>query len=69
MIRLLPEKGYKKVAVMVPSFVADCLETNIEVGKEYKELFEKSGGEEWIFIESLNESELWLDSLKEMILE
>ena len=69
MIRSLPDLGYKKVAVMVPSFVADCLETNIEVGKEYKELFENCGGKEWIFIESLNTTELWIDSLKEMVLE
>ena len=69
LIRSLPDQGYKKVAVMVPSFVADCLETNIEVGIEYKELFEKSGGEEWIFIESLNESEMWIEALKEMVLE
>ncbi len=62
-IRTLPNLGKKKVAVMVPSFIADCLETIIEVGEEFKEIFMEAGGKEWIFIESLNESETWLECL------
>jgi len=66
-IRSLPAKGYKKVAVMVPSFVADCLETNIEVAEEFREVFLKAGGEEWIFIESLNDSDTWLECLYSLV--
>jgi len=66
-IRLLPSRGIKKVAVMMPSFVADCLETTVEVGMEFKEIFEKAGGEKWIFIESLNDSELWIKVIKELL--
>ncbi len=66
-IRSLPSKGIKKVAVMMPSFVADCLETIVEVGSEFKEIFEKAGGEEWIFIESLNDSESWIETLEKLI--
>jgi ferrochelatase len=66
-IRTLPSRGYKKVAVMVPSFVADCLETNIEVGEEFREVFKKAGGKEWIFIESLNDSDTWLECLYSLV--
>jgi ferrochelatase len=66
-IRSLPARGYKKVAVMVPSFVADCLETNIEVGEEFREVFLKAGGEDWIFIESLNDSDTWLECLYSLV--
>jgi len=66
-IRSLPGRGYKKVAVMVPSFVADCLETNIEVGEEFREVFQDAGGEEWIFIESLNDSDTWLECLYSLV--
>lgn len=66
-IRSLPGRGYKKVAVMVPSFVADCLETNIEVGEEFREVFQDAGGEEWIFIESLNDSDTWLECLHSLV--
>jgi ferrochelatase len=68
-IKSLPSKGYKKVAVMMPSFVADCLETTVEVGSEFKEIFEEAGGEEWIFIESLNDSESWITTLNKLILQ
>jgi ferrochelatase len=54
---------------MVPSFVADCLETTIEVGEEFREIFLEAGGEEWIFIESLNDSEIWLDCLYSLVKE
>jgi ferrochelatase len=48
--------------------VADCLETTIEVGQEFKELFEQAGGEHWQLVESLNTHPLWVEAVKEMIL-
>jgi ferrochelatase len=51
-----------------PSCVADCLETTIEGGVEYKELFEKNGGEKWQLVESLNDHPMWVDCLKDMVL-
>lgn len=68
-IRSLPGEGIKKVAVMMPSFVADCLETTVEVGMEFKDIFMNAGGEEWFFIESLNISERWINTIKSLILE
>lgn len=66
-IRELPVRGIKKVLAFSPSFIADCLETTIEIGEEYKELFIKSGGEKWQLVESLNTHPVWVQCLKEMI--
>ena len=41
----LPAKGIKKVLVFSPAFTSDCLETVIEIGDEYEELFIKAGGQ------------------------
>jgi ferrochelatase len=68
-IKELAEQGIKKVLAFSPSFIADCLETTIEGGVEYKELFEEYGGEHWQLVESLNNHPLWVDCLKEMVLE
>lgn len=64
----LTKKGVKKVLAFSPSFIADCLETTIEGGVEYKELFEKNGGEHWQLVESLNNYPLWVDCLKDIAL-
>jgi ferrochelatase len=64
----LAAKGNKKIIMFSPSFVADCLETTIEGGVEYKELFEKNGGEKWQLVESLNDHPMWVDCLKDMVL-
>lgn len=65
----LAKKGHKKILFFSPSFIADCLETTIEGGVEYKELFEKNGGQQWQLVESLNTHPLWIQCLKEMVLE
>ncbi len=66
MIRELAEKGVKKVLAFSPAFVSDCLETTIEVGEEYKEMFESLGGHHWQLVESLNDSENWVELLREL---
>ena len=68
-IKGLPAQGKKKVLVLVPSFVADCLETTIEVGEEYKHLFLENGGEKWQMVESLNDSPQWIEVLKNLIVD
>ncbi|MFV0390569.1 MAG: ferrochelatase [Paludibacteraceae bacterium] len=66
LINLL-KAGKKKILVVAPSFVADCLETTIELGVEYKELFLKNGGEEFVMVESLNISSNWVEALAEIV--
>ncbi|GAB3702084.1 ferrochelatase [Spirosoma flavus] len=66
-IKELPGKGIKSVLAFSPAFVADCLETTIEVGVEYKEIFEKAGGQHWQLVESLNDSPIWIDALVDLV--
>jgi protoporphyrin/coproporphyrin ferrochelatase len=62
-------KGAKKILIVAPSFVADCLETIVELGVEYRNLFIRSGGETLDFVESLNDMPDWVDALKGIIIE
>ena len=48
------QKGAKKLLVFSPAFVADCLETLIEIGDEYQEIFEEHGGEKVQLVPSSN---------------
>jgi ferrochelatase len=64
----LPAKGIKNVLAYSPAFVADCLETTVEVGREFKEMFEQAGGEHWQLVESLNTHPLWVEAVKQMVL-
>lgn len=68
-VKTLREKGVQKVLAFSPAFVADCLETTIEVGEEYRDLFLEHGGTQWDLVESLNDSPLWIDLLKDLVQE
>jgi ferrochelatase len=65
----LAEKGIKKLLVFSPAFTADCLETTIEIGSEYKEIFEEHGGQHLQLVESLNDHPLWINTLEKMVLD
>ena len=67
MIKKLASEGVKKVLVFSPAFVADCLETTVEVGQEYKEQFEEMGGEHWDLVPSLNSGDTWVACVKELV--
>jgi ferrochelatase len=61
------KKGAKKLLVFSPAFVADCLETIIEIGTEYQEIFEENGGEKVQLVPSSNDHPLFISGLAEMI--
>ncbi len=63
----LPKLGAKKVLVFSPAFVADCLETIHEIGTEYDEIFREHGGESVTLVKSLNDSDIWVNAIKEMV--
>jgi ferrochelatase len=52
--------GVKNMLVFSPAFVADCLETLIEIGDEYQEIFEEHGGEKIQLVPSLNSDPDWV---------
>jgi protoporphyrin/coproporphyrin ferrochelatase len=62
-------RGAKKVLIVSPAFVADCLETIYELGVEYKELFRESGGLQLTLVESLNDDPLWVEAMVKIIKE
>ncbi|PCJ47994.1 MAG: ferrochelatase [Gammaproteobacteria bacterium] len=66
-ITKLAKRGIKNIRVFSPAFVADCLETNIEIAHTYKNLFLSLGGESLTLVESLNSSEGWIEALDNMI--
>ena len=51
----LAEKGVKKLFVICPAFVADCLETLEEIGIRARETFTEAGGKEFALIPCMNE--------------
>lgn len=63
----LAKKGAKHLLVFSPAFVADCLETLIEIGNEYQEIFEEHGGEKVQLVPSLNDQPIWVRSMAEFI--
>lgn len=67
-VKACAEKGMKKLLVFSPAFTADCLETVIEIGEEYNDIFREYGGEKVQLVESLNDHPLWIQCLKEMVL-
>ena len=63
----LPKVGVKKLIVISPSFVADCLETIEELGMRGKESFIASGGESYTLIPCLNAHPAWIAALESMV--
>jgi ferrochelatase len=62
----LPKKGVKRLAVMCPAFVADCLETLEEIGIRAKAQFKAAGGEELTLVPSLNATPRWVEAVAYM---
>ncbi len=58
-INKMPSKGIKKLAVVTPAFVADCLETLEEIAMEANHQFKEHGGEEFLAIPCLNDRDDW----------
>lgn len=59
--------GKRSILVVAPAFVTDCLETIIEIGFEYKEMFLEEGGVKLEMVESLNDSEVWVKAIADIV--
>ena len=66
-INKMPEKGIKNLAVVTPAFVADCLETLEEIAMEANHEFKEHGGENFLAIPCLNDSDEWCQTLSNWI--
>ncbi len=62
-----PTDGIKRIAVMCPAFVSDCLETLEEIAMEGREEFMDAGGKEFVYIPCLNEHDAWIDVLERFV--
>ena len=59
----LAARGVKRLAVLCPAFVADCLETLEEIGLRARAQFKAAGGEDLILVPSLNATSPWADAV------
>ena len=62
-LKALAQSGVKRVDVMCPGFVGDCLETLEEIAQEARETFLHAGGETFSYVPCLNDSAAWIDAL------
>ncbi|WP_316358057.1 ferrochelatase [Candidatus Neptunichlamydia sp. REUL1] len=60
-------KKKKRVLVFCPSFVADCLETLEEIGSQYRQEFQNSGGETLDLVKGLNDHPKWIETIESLI--
>lgn len=62
-IERLGLEGTKKIVVVTPAFVSDCLETLEEIAMEGQEIFHEAGGKEFTVIPCLNDRDDWAEVL------
>jgi protoporphyrin/coproporphyrin ferrochelatase len=62
-LRDAPGRGWKRIAVVCPAFVADNLETLEEMGQRGREIFKAAGGEDFNLISCLNASPEWVETV------
>ncbi|MCL2635698.1 MAG: ferrochelatase [Betaproteobacteria bacterium] len=60
-------QGIRRVDVLCPGFVADCLETLEEIAQEGRADFLAAGGKEYHYIPALNENDDWLRALTDLV--
>ncbi len=63
----MPGEGIKKLLVICPAFVSDCLETLEEIAIRGKESFLEAGGSEYEMIPCLNTNPLWVQTLADWL--
>ncbi|GAB6855282.1 ferrochelatase [Asaia astilbis] len=68
-VEALPKQGITRIAVIMPGFISDCIETLDEIGNELREEFIEAGGEELTLVPCLNDSDEAVDMLEALIRE
>ncbi len=59
----------KRILMVSPSFVADCLETLEEIAIRYRELFIQKGGDDLKMVSSLNSSPAWVSTVCSLVVD
>jgi ferrochelatase len=65
----LAQAGRKRLAVICPAFVADCLETLEEIGIRARDQWKSLGGEDLLLVPSLNAEPAWVEAVARMVRE
>jgi ferrochelatase len=65
-LQKLAQEGCKRVDVMCPGFVSDCLETLEEIAMEARNMFIDAGGKEFHYIPCMNEFPAWIAALADL---
>ncbi len=68
-MKKLPQQGNKRILVLTPAFVADCLETLEEIEHENRDYFMENGGEIFTYLHPLNDSPVFTDLLEKIVLD
>lgn len=66
-LRELPARGVRRLAVLCPAFVADNLETLEEIGIRGRETFIAAGGESLALVPCLNDDPGWVAALAQLV--
>jgi protoporphyrin/coproporphyrin ferrochelatase len=67
-IEKLAKDGVRRLAVVMPGFSADCLETLEEIAQENAEIFKHNGGEQFAAVPCLNDSDAGMDVIRQLVL-
>jgi protoporphyrin/coproporphyrin ferrochelatase len=67
-IAKLAKDGVRRIAVVMPGFSADCLETLEEIGQENAEIFKHNGGADFSAIPCLNDGDAGMDMIRQLVL-
>jgi ferrochelatase len=67
-IERLAKEGVRRIAVVMPGFSADCLETLEEIAQENAEIFKHHGGEQFAAVPCLNDSDPGMDVIRQLVL-
>ncbi|MBI4613610.1 MAG: ferrochelatase [Planctomycetes bacterium] len=68
-VESLAARGVRRILVVTPGFVADCLETIDEIGRDVAGAFRKAGGRAFVRCPCLGDDPVWLDALARIVRE
>lgn len=66
-VEALAREGVKKIDVICPGFIADCIETLEEIDMEVHNAFVAAGGDRFRFIACLNDTPLWIHAMADLV--
>jgi len=63
----MAQQGTRRLAILTPSFVADCLETLEEIGIRAKADFQAAGGDDLLAVPCVNSEPAWVRGVTDLV--